>query len=120
MFAAQNPKLMRLQLFLSFTLFLSSLIASAQLEWVPQHPGTITYTLDLANVQQHELRITVDFPAVGPGIFKVKMPQSSPGRYAQHNFAKNVYDLTAFAADGKEIKVYQENIAEWAIDLLWY
>ena len=71
------------QLSLLFAILLCSLTSSAQLEWVPNHPGTITYTLDLANVQQHELRITVDFPAVGPGIFKVKMPQSSPGRYAQ-------------------------------------
>lgn len=105
---------MRLLLLLT-SLILFPLTASAQLEWVPKHPGTITYTLDLANVQQHELRITVDFPAVGPGIFKVKMPQSSPGRYAQHNFAKNVYDLRAFGADGAAVGVYQEGIAEWAI-----
>ena len=105
---------MRRLILLASFLF-SSLTAFAQLEWVPNHPGTITYTLDLANVQQHELRITVDFPAVGPGIFRVKMPQSSPGRYAQHNFAKNVYDLTAYAADGREIEVYQEDIAAWAI-----
>ncbi|TXF86015.1 M61 family metallopeptidase [Neolewinella aurantiaca] len=103
------------QFFLSLTLILSSLTAFAQLEWVPQHPGTITYTLDLENVQQHELRITVDFPAVGPGIFRVKMPQSSPGRYAQHNFAKNVYDLKAFGADGAAVDVYQEGIAAWAV-----
>ncbi|MEM9261339.1 MAG: M61 family peptidase, partial [Bacteroidota bacterium] len=90
-------------------------IIFAQLEWVADHPGTITYTLDLENVQQHELRITVDFPAVKPGIFTVKMPQASPGRYAVHNFAKNVYDLTAFAADGKEIPIYQEDLTEWSM-----
>ena len=87
----------------------------AQLDWVPTHPGTIVYTLDLANVQQHELRITVDFPAVSPGVFYVKMPQSSPGRYAQHNFAKNVYDLKAYGAGGEEIAVHPDNIARWAI-----
>ncbi|MEM9527411.1 MAG: PDZ domain-containing protein [Bacteroidota bacterium] len=100
---------------LLFTAFLSPIIVSAQLEWVADHPGTITYTLDLSNVQQHELRITVDFSAVKPGIFTVKMPQASPGRYAVHNFAKNVYDLTAFAADGKEIPVYQEDLTEWSM-----
>jgi predicted metalloprotease with PDZ domain len=101
--------------FLFLFLFLLPLLISAQLDWVANHPATITYTLDLANVQQHELRITADFPAVGPGIFKVKMPQSSPGRYAQHNFAKNVYDLKAFAANGQEIEVYQDGIAQWAV-----
>ncbi|MFK8164135.1 MAG: M61 family peptidase, partial [Lewinella sp.] len=98
-----------------FFFLLLPLLLSAQLDWVANHPATITYTLDLANVQQHELRITADFPAVGPGVFKVKMPQSSPGRYAQHNFAKNVYDLKAFAANGQELEVYPEGIAEWAI-----
>lgn len=96
-------------------LLLLPLFVSAQLDWVANHPATITYTLDLTNVQQHELRITADFPAVGPGIFKVKMPQSSPGRYAQHNFAKNVYDLRAFAANGRELQVFPDGIAAWAV-----
>ena len=87
----------------------------AQLDWVADHPGAITYTLDLANVQQHELRITVEFPAVKPGVFTVRMPQASPGRYAVHNFAKNVYDLVAYDAQGDELMVSQEEINAWAI-----
>ncbi|NJC28092.1 M61 family metallopeptidase [Neolewinella antarctica] len=92
-----------------------SLTGHAQLDWVVDHPGTIVYTLDLKNVQQHELRITADFPAVSPGVFTVRMPQSSPGRYAQHNFAKNVYDLKAYSASGKELSVYPSDVAEWRI-----
>ncbi|OAV44220.1 M61 family metallopeptidase [Lewinella sp. 4G2] len=88
---------------------------TAQLDWVVNHPGTITYTLDLENVQQHELKITVDFPAVSPGVFTLRMPQASPGRYAQHNFAKNVYDLKAYGADGREIAVHPGDIAEWQV-----
>jgi predicted metalloprotease with PDZ domain len=99
---------------LSLVLFFTVPI-SAQLEWVAGHPATITYSLDLAKVQQHELDITVNFPAVRPGIFRVRMPQSSPGRYAQHNFAKNVYDLKAYGADGNEIAVHQEDIATWVV-----
>ncbi|MFT7121336.1 MAG: putative metalloprotease with PDZ domain [Neolewinella sp.] len=97
------------------TLLFISLTATAQLEWVADHPGTITYTLDLENVQQHELKIAVEFPAVKPGVFTVKMPQSSPGRYATHNFAKNVYDLAAFDSEGTVIHLSQENSSEWAI-----
>lgn len=98
-----------------FALLLSTFTLHAQLEWVANHPGTITYTLDLENVQQHELRITVEFPAVKPGVFTVRMPQSSPGRYAVHNFAKNVYDLVAFDSEGKELLLSQEDLTEWAI-----
>ena len=90
-------------------------LSAQQLDWAADHPGAITYTLDLEDVQQHELHITVNFPAVRPGVFTVRMPQSSPGRYAQHNFAKNVYDLQAFAADGTELTVHPSKIAEWQI-----
>jgi len=107
--------MLRLAAYTAFFLFTLNTSLTAQLEWVADHPATITYGLDLANVQQHELDITVDFPAVPPGIFRIKMPQSSPGRYAQHNFAKNIYDLKAYAADGSEITVHQEDIATWAI-----
>jgi len=104
-----------MRLVLAFLLTLSFAFLHAQLEWVANHPGTITYTLDLSNVQQHELRITVEFPAVKPGVFTVKMPQSSPGRYAVHNFAKNVYNLAAFDSEGSVLDLSQEDLTEWAI-----
>ncbi len=94
---------------------LLSLSANAQLEWTTSHPGAIRYTLDLARVAQHELRITVDFPAVPTDVFTVRMPNSSPGRYAQHDFAKNVYDLTATGADGKVLVVYPAGLGTWQI-----
>ena len=100
-----------------FCLMTSLLVTAlpAQLDWVADHPGTITYTLDLAKVQQHELRITVDFPAVPPGVFYVKMPQSSPGRYAQHNFAKNVYDVEVAGGAAGEVLVNRVDPTTWAV-----
>lgn len=100
-----------------FCLMTSLLVTAlpAQLDWVADHPGTITYTLDLAKVQQHELRITVDFPAVPPGVFYVKMPQSSPGRYAQHNFAKNVYDVEVAGGAAGEVLVSRIDPTTWAV-----
>ena len=35
------------------------------------------------------------------------MSRSSPGRYSLHDFAKNVYDVHAFAADGRELPTTQ-------------
>ena len=96
-------------------ILLLSAPATAQLGWVADHPGTIVYSLDLSNVQEHELYVTVDFPAVPEGIFYVKMPQSSPGRYAQHNFARNVYDLRATGAGGDSVTVARVDPTTWAI-----
>ncbi|MCP9235628.1 M61 family metallopeptidase [Lewinella sp. JB7] len=93
-------------------LLISSL--NAQLAWVADHPGTIVYDLDLALVQQHELSITVTFPAVPTGVFLVRMPQSSPGRYAQHNFAKNVYAVSARSGD-KPLQVDRMDPTTWAV-----
>ena len=100
----------------SFTLFLLyASVLTAQLDWVADHPGTISYTLDLSQVQQHALRIHVDFPAVPPGVFYVKMPQASPGRYAQHNFAKNVYDVTVSGGAAGGTQVNRVDPTTWAV-----
>ncbi|MEM8585761.1 MAG: M61 family peptidase [Bacteroidota bacterium] len=87
----------------------------APLDWVLNHPGTIKYQLDLTDIDRHELHITVNFPAVPTGIFTIRMPTASPGRYAEHNFAKNVYDLTATDAQGQDLLVDRSNINEWTI-----
>ena len=34
---------------------------------------------------------------------ELRMSRSSPGRYALHDFAKNVYDVHAFDRDGREL-----------------
>ncbi|WP_420460774.1 M61 family metallopeptidase [Neolewinella sp.] len=100
---------------LTLPLLLFALSLTAQLDWVAHHPGTITYTLDLENVQQHELRVTIDFPAVPPGVFYVKMPQSSPGRYAQHNFARNVYDVEVSGGGAGAAHVDRVDPTSWAV-----
>lgn len=101
--------------FLLCLFFLLTAPVAAQLSWVADHPGTITYRLDLSNVRQHELGITVDFPAVPDGVFYVKMPQFSPGRYAQHNFARNVYGLQAVGADADAVRIDRVDPSTWAI-----
>ncbi|MEM6879684.1 MAG: hypothetical protein AAF544_14040, partial [Bacteroidota bacterium] len=85
------------------------------LDWVLNHPGTIRYQLDLADIDRHELHISVTFPAVPTGLFAIRMPTASPGRYAEHNFAKNVYDLTATDDSGQELIVDRNGINEWVI-----
>lgn len=96
-------------------LLTGSLFAQSPLDWVKNHPAAITYTLDMTDVQQHELHITVDFPAVSSGAFKLVMPTASPGRYAEHNFAKNVYDVKAYDSNDSEILVNRDGINNWII-----
>ena len=75
----------------------------------------IHYQVNLDNVQHHELDITIDFPSLPQKALVVHMPTASPGRYAIHNFAKNVYDVKATDSKGKFLKVYKRLADEWEI-----
>ncbi len=76
---------------------------------------SITYILDLSKIQQHELGVLVEFTAVPMGPFTVSMPMSSPGRYAAHNFAKNVYAVNAYDSKGSDLDVTRIDVNDWII-----
>ena len=61
--------------------------------------------MSFPNAVHHEARIdlTVSGIALKPAVFK--MSRSSPGRYATHEFGKNVYDVTAKDPSGKELVI---------------
>lgn len=75
----------------------------------------IQYTLDLGNIQHHELGVTIDFSALPPQPLVVRMPTASPGRYAVHNFAKNVYAVEAFDQEGTPLSVSRTGLNEWTV-----
>lgn len=64
-----------------------------------------TYKVSFPNAIHHEahIELTVTGIAARPAVFK--MSRSSPGRYATHEFGKNVYDVTAKDQNGKAIRV---------------
>ena len=43
------------------------------------------------------------------------MSRSSPGRYSLHDFAKNVYDVHAFGADGRELPTARPDPYGWSV-----
>ena len=43
------------------------------------------------------------------------MSRSSPGRYSLHDFAKNVYDVHAFVADGRELRTTRPDPYGWTV-----
>ncbi len=75
----------------------------------------IRYQVNLDNVQHHEIDITIDFPSLPQKALVVHMPTASPGRYAIHNFAKNVYNVKATDSEGKPLAVYKKLADEWEI-----
>ncbi|MFD2284928.1 PDZ domain-containing protein [Pedobacter petrophilus] len=75
----------------------------------------ISYRVSFPNVIHHEAEIAMEIPNVPSGILKVRMSRSSPGRYATHEFGKNVYHLKVFDENGKSLTVNQPAGDEYEI-----
>jgi len=67
----------------------------------------ISYNVSFPNAIHHEAEISMQIPNVPAGTLKVRMSRSSPGRYATHEFGKNVYNLKAFDGNGKVLVLNQ-------------
>jgi len=67
----------------------------------------VYYTVSFPNAAHHEAEITMTLTDVGRGTLRVRMSRSSPGRYATHEFGKNVYNVRAKDLDGEELTVKQ-------------
>ncbi|WP_037361497.1 M61 family metallopeptidase [Asinibacterium sp. OR53] len=63
------------------------------------------YQVSFPNAVHHEahIELTASHIPSGPAVFR--MSRSSPGRYATHEFGKNVYDVTARDRNGKNLTV---------------
>ncbi|TDW97229.1 M61 family metallopeptidase [Dinghuibacter silviterrae] len=68
---------------------------------------TLDYSLSFSHYMHHEavVDLTVHQAPAGPLTFR--MSRSSPGRYATHEFGKNVYDISAKDASGNPLQIRQ-------------
>jgi len=76
---------------------------------------TNTYEISFENAVHHEAKIKATFPNVKSNALIVSMSRSSPGRYAIHEFAKNVYGFKATNSKGKELEVTRKDPYSWII-----
>lgn len=91
----------------------SALFLSAT-AWAQEAP--VSYELSFPNAVHHEAEIAVTFRDIGEGPLTVRMSRSSPGRYALHEFAKNVYALRAVDAAGEPLTVTQDDPYSWTVE----
>lgn len=76
---------------------------------------TNSYEISFDNAVHHEAEIKATFTDIKSDTLSVRMSRTSPGRYALHEFAKNVYAFKAFDSDGAILKVIRPNPYEWQI-----
>ena len=78
-------------------------------------PPPVEYDLSFANAVHHEARIKVTWRDIGADPLVVRMARSSPGRYAIHEFAKNVYSLSATDGAGRALPIERSDPYQWTI-----
>lgn len=76
---------------------------------------TNTYTISFDNAVHHEAVVNVSFPEIKSKTLRVQMSRSSPGRYAIHEFAKNVYGFKATNEAGETLEMKREDPYSWEI-----
>lgn len=100
-----SPKL------LASAVFLAPALAAAQ----PASPAPVQYQASFENAAHHEARISVTYEDAGDAPVTFRMARSSPGRYAIHEFAKNVYDFSATDSAGNALTVTRDDPYSWTV-----
>ena len=65
----------------------------------------ISYIVSFPNLQHHEAQIELVVSDIPNRTTVFRMSRSSPGRYATHEFGKNIYDVHAYDQNGKAIPI---------------
>jgi predicted metalloprotease with PDZ domain len=100
----------RLVLAISIIASSVSFALNAQSNGVP-----IRYRLTFPEPEHRWMQVEISFAEV-PGVpLELRMSRASPGRYSLHDFAKNVYDVHAFAEDGRELQTTRPDPYGWNV-----
>ncbi|PYQ79249.1 MAG: peptidase M61 [Acidobacteria bacterium] len=75
----------------------------------------IRYRFSFPQPQHRWMQVEATFPDLESGTLELRMSRSSPGRYSLHDFAKNVYDVAAVGADGREIQPTRPDPYGWNV-----
>jgi predicted metalloprotease with PDZ domain len=82
---------------------------------VAQTPPPVEYKLSFADAAHHVMQVEVTFPEVKADPLQVRMARSSPGRYAAHDFAKNVFEVKVTDGKGRALTPGRPNPHQWDV-----
>ncbi|MEM6645094.1 MAG: M61 family peptidase [Bacteroidota bacterium] len=82
-----------------------------------QAQDAVRYDVFLDNAAHREalVTITIEDVPVDSAATAFRMSRTSPGRYALHEFAKNVYDVQAVNEDGDPLPIERADAHEWHV-----
>src|SRR5687768_16807208 len=77
--------------------------------------GAVSYRLSFPEREHRFMRVEVTLPELPPGPLQLRMSRSSPGRYAMHEFAKNVCDVMVADEQGQPLPFTRPNPHQWDV-----
>jgi predicted metalloprotease with PDZ domain len=75
----------------------------------------VAYEVAFPNAVHHEAQVTLTLTGLPPGPLQLRMSRASPGRYALHEFAKNVYAVRAVDGGGRALPVTRPDPYGWDV-----
>ncbi len=73
----------------------------------------VDYRLTFADHVHHIMDVEVTFRDVTADPLEIRMSRTSPGRYALHDFAKNVFDVRITGAGNRPLQAEQPDLHQW-------
>ena len=75
----------------------------------------VLYELSFPAPEHRWMQVTVTVGDLPAEPLSMRMSTASPGRYARHAFAKNVFDVRAFDGDGNALDPVRSGMARWDV-----
>ena len=75
----------------------------------------VEYRFSFPEPQHSWLAVDVLFPEVDDGPFDIRMSNASPGRYARHDFAKNIIEMVVTNGIDENLKVTRLGPSWWRV-----
>jgi len=77
--------------------------------------SAVDYVVRVPEPEHHWIEVEVRVPDLGSSPLRARMSRSSPGRYAVHEFAKNIFRIEAWNGAGTPLDVDRSGVDEWTV-----
>jgi predicted metalloprotease with PDZ domain len=75
----------------------------------------VSYRVSFPSPEHRWMQVEATFPDLPAGLLHVRMSRTSPGRYALHEFAKNVFDVGFADGRGRALAAAHPNLHQWDV-----
>ena len=78
-------------------------------------PAPFEYRLSFPSPEHRWMHVEARFTGLPDGTAEIRMSRTSPGRYALHEFAKNVFEVTITDGAGRALEPTRPNLHQWNV-----